>query len=373
MGLNQTIQDITHISDSTNSMGILDHFVTSDCELYAKTGVIIHGATDHFIIYGTRKKDKVDHPKDMYTGRAYGKLDKNKFKYDIIQHNWDHIYNNNDPEIAWELFKRDFIKILDKHAPHKFFNTRADKKPWVTTEFLESANERDNLSRMAKSRGCPVLKEQHWKARNRVVSLKREFKRHFFRNSINDAKGDSSKLWKVLKRFIKNNNTREKILSIHNKECPLDIANEINHYFVNIGSTLAGNIRASALELDYTPNPETPVFHLVETSLEEVEKQLMAISDSKATGEDGIPIRFLKMTKNITTQILCHIINRSLITNIVPLEWKFAVITPLFKEGDRSQANNYCPISILPAVSKILERIVHGQLYRHISNNNLLS
>ena len=63
MGFSQTITDMTHISDSHNSLGILDHFVTSDLELYQSTGVIIHGATDHFVIYATRKKHKEDHPK----------------------------------------------------------------------------------------------------------------------------------------------------------------------------------------------------------------------------------------------------------------------------------------------------------------------
>ena len=48
MGFIQKIKDITHISDSTNSVGILDHFVTSEPELFQNTGVIIHGATDHF-------------------------------------------------------------------------------------------------------------------------------------------------------------------------------------------------------------------------------------------------------------------------------------------------------------------------------------
>ena len=101
----------------------------------------------------------------------------------------------------------------------------------------------------------------------------------------------------MLKRFIKNTDAREKILSIHNIDKPLDIANEINDYLVKIGSTLEGNIKTSALELDFILIPGVPIFSLMVTTVEEVEKQLMNISDAKATGEDGIPIRFLKMTK----------------------------------------------------------------------------
>ena len=82
---------------------------------------------------------------------------------------------------GWHLVVLPVHSVLNQGVSSEVekINTRADKKPWITTEFLESTNERDNLSWMAKSRGCPVLKEHHRIARNRVVTLKREFKRHF--------------------------------------------------------------------------------------------------------------------------------------------------------------------------------------------------
>ena len=373
MGLSQIINNPTYEHHNGQFSAILDHFVTSDVALYQQHGVLNVSATDHLPIFASRKKEKEEHDKDKFYGRAYSRLIPEKFAEDVLTKNWDDVLNAQDPDIAWDLFKTRFVSILNKHAPYKYFFSRKDKKAWVTTEFLENTNERDNLSRLAKSRGCPVLRERHRRTRNRVVSLKREFKRHYFRTSIQEAKGDSAKLWKLLKKFIKNNSERDRILSIHGKDCPLDIANELNTYFADIGKNLASNIRPSGLELDFSPKPGIPSFALYSTTVEEVEKLLMDISDSKATGEDGIPIRFLKMTKELSARILCHIINRSIIENRVPLEWKYAIITPLFKEGDRTMANNYRPISILPAVSKILERTVHSQLYKHISDNNLLS
>ena len=373
MGLTQLINTPTHENQHGAFSAILDHYVTSDGGLYEQRGVLSVSATDHLPIFASRKKFKDAHDIEKTYGRAYSRLKPDVFQTEVASHDWSNVLLEMDPDNAWNIFKVKFIRILDKHAPYKYFNTRTDKKAWITTEFLENANERDNLSRLAKSRGCPVLKERHRRTRNRVVSLKREFKRLFFKTSIDEAKGDSSKLWKILKRFIKNNNERERILTIHDKDAPLDIANELNEYFVNIGKKLADDIGPSALELDFTPKDGVPVFRLSQTTVAEVEKLLMGISDSKATGEDGIPIRFLKMTKDISVPILCHIINRSILTNVVPLEWKYAIISPLYKEGDRNLANNYRPISILPAVSKILERVVHGQLYSHITENNLLS
>ncbi len=56
--------------------------------------------------------------------------------------------------------------------------------------------------------------------------------------------------------------------------------------------------------------------------------------------ENGIPIHFLKMTKQISSNALCHIINRSILTNVEPLKRTHAIISSLFKDGDRNLAIN---------------------------------
>ena len=57
----------------------------------------------------------------------------------------------------------------------------------------------------------------------------------------------------------------------------------------------------------------------------------------------------------------------------MPTEWKYAKITPLYKKGMSTDVDNYRPISVLPVVSKVLERIVHHQLHRFLSEHKQLS
>ena len=102
-------------------------------------------------------------------------------------------------------------------------------------------------------------------------------------------------------------------------------------------------------------------------------KLLKAISDSKATGDDEVPVRFLKMNIELVSDIVCHITNISIRTQLVPTKWKTAIVTPIYKEGDRNTASNYRLISILPVVSKVMERIVHLQIYEHLREHSLLS
>jgi hypothetical protein len=58
---------------------------------------------------------------------------------------------------------------------------------------------------------------------------------------------------------------------------------------------------------------------------------------------------------------------------IFPEDWKISKIIPLFKQGDRSDLNNYCPISIIPVVAKVFERVVYVQTFAFLNENNLLS
>ena len=82
------------------------------------------------------------------------------------------------------------------------------------------------------------------------------------------------------------------------------------------------------------------------------------------------------MLKDCSEEIsgpLTHIINLSLSTNTVPSLWKSAKISPIFKSGNPEHVENYRPISILPTLSKIMERTVHDQLYNFLEDNRLLS
>ena len=81
----------------------------------------------------------------------------------------------------------------------------------------------------------------------------------------------------------------------------------------------------------------------------------------------------LKDAEVVFAKPLTRIVNESLSQGTVPSEWKYAKITPLFKKGLSTDMDNYRPISVLPVVSKVLERIVHNQLHSFLSEHKLLN
>ena len=87
-------------------------------------------------------------------------------------------------------------------------------------------------------------------------------------------------------------------------------------------------------------------------------------------GLDRISARLLKES---VVPILTRLFNRSIEPSTFPSIWKCGKVTALFKGGDRTDSNNYRPITVLPTISKILERAVHQQLYEVLSANELLT
>ena len=105
----------------------------------------------------------------------------------------------------------------------------------------------------------------------------------------------------------------------------------------------------------------------------EISRLLRKLKRNKAVGPDDLPPGFLKDIAESIAKPFTHIVNLSLKTSEIPLDFKIANITPLFKSRSVKVTDNYRPISVLPIMSKILEKVVHDQLIRYLEENQLLS
>ncbi len=90
-------------------------------------------------------------------------------------------------------------------------------------------------------------------------------------------------------------------------------------------------------------------------------------------GSDGIPMKFIKDALFVVAFYLTCIVKTSIVTGIVPTAWKRALVIPLLKSGDVCDLNNFRPVSLLPIISKVLEKIVASQLTLFLESKKLLS
>ena len=151
-----------------------------------------------------------------------------------------------------------------------------------------------------------------------------------------------------------------------------NIAEGFNDYFVGVGPNLAKNITPSLLSFkSYLKNGNlTMKNELLDES--EFTTAFNSLKTNKSNGYDDISSNVvIKIYDEIKTPLF-HIFSESLKQGIFPHKLKIAKVTPLFKSGDETYFNNYRPISILPAFSKILERIMYNRVYSYFIKNNFL-
>ena len=99
-------------------------------------------------------------------------------------------------------------------------------------------------------------------------------------------------------------------------------------------------------------------------SEKEVHDILIILKPSKAPGPDGISPHVVKLTAKTISKHLTNLFNISLQREIFPNIWKQANVIPIFKKGDKSSPNNYCPVSLLSSVGKVMEKCIFKHMLR---------
>ena len=225
--------------------------------------------------------------------------------------------------------------------------------------------------------------KQRFKSYEKIVKKDiKEAKQRYFDQIFTAYKSDMKKTWKTINETLNKSKRGSNVTSIfyHNGFTLLnakDIANAFNVYFANIGKNLASEIEQNVNIIDYTQYLSTPI---TETRLQfkcitdnDTQKAIDKLENKSSSGHDGISNKLLKLLKMELSKSLTLIINQMITTGIFPDSFKISKITPLFKKGDVSLLSNYRPISLLPTISKIFERILYNQLYKYFNSNKLLA
>ena len=215
-------------------------------------------------------------------------------------------------------------------------------------------------------------------SRNLVNIALRHAKAEYYRNKIAQQNNNPKEAWKTINDLLgrSSNETIVNELKINDSKITSneEIANAFNEYFTNIGPSLANSIDESNTSFKtFVKSAESKMDRFKLVSVGKVVKLLKGLSNCKAAGLDKISGKILKVAANTIAPSLTHIFNHGLISNCFPYEWKMARLVPIHKKGPRNLTENYRPISILPAISKIMERIMYDQIYQYLSDNSLLS
>ena len=193
-----------------------------------------------------------------------------------------------------------------------------------------------------------------------------------------DHSNNSQKLWKNFGKILKNSKSKTKInkIKVNNKIVtdPLQITNEFNKFFTDIGSNLASNFdnRHRDTFRKYLNTPVLDSFCLLETSELEVRHFIEKINVKKATGYDDLPAKFLKHSATLIAEPLSRLFNLSISSGEYQNFLKIAKVLPIHKKGVHTNMNNFRPISILSHLNKIFETIISNQIKNFLKKHGIL-
>ena len=208
-------------------------------------------------------------------------------------------------------------------------------------------------------------------------TLKFKSKKNYYSKLISKYKNNLKNTWSVIKEVIGKTKIRSSTLPRRHVLNGIEtfdkttIANGFNDYFSSIGEKLAKNISSDNTFESYLSrnNINFPEKELTDDELKSAFDQL---KPNKSSGYDEIHPTVVKQAYNLIKTPLKYIFKLSINTGDFPDKLKIARVTPIFKSGEETFLNNYRPISVLPCLSKILERIMYNRLYTFLNENNLL-
>ena len=154
-----------------------------------------------------------------------------------------------------------------------------------------------------------------------------------------------------------------------------DIVSNFNDFFINLGPTLASKIKKPSHKSfkNYINKKHECIFKFQNVTEDYVRKIISDLSTKDSYGHDGISTQLLKYILDEICKPLTLVVNQCLQTGIFPDNMKLAKLIPIYKKVDSSNMSNYRPISILPLISKIIERIVLNQINTCFHKHKLLN
>ena len=370
-----TISHPTRVTQ--NSSKLIDHIwlnKTIPCE----SGVINSDFSDHFPIFILTKFEHSvsKHIDKSFRDHAQANL---RSLYDDTSewlHQFSHMdFTNINAEA--EYFHHKLYETYNINCPirRKTMSINKFKNPWINYQLLNKIQTKHELFRLYKL--GEISFDEYNQYKNSVTRELRTTKKRYYNNLFQLSNGNIRETWKNIKTLTnkkQNRNLIDKII-YDNAEAttPANIANAFNDHFATVATKLDSSIpRTNTSPASFLDPPRMHSFYAPPTTATEV-SSIISNFKTKGCHLQSIPVYIFKYLKNLVAPTIAYLFNRTLTEGIFPECLKLARIVPIYKSDNKQDVSNYRPISTLPVLAKIFEKLMHSRLTRYIDHNNLIT
>jgi hypothetical protein len=340
-----------------NSATLIDFIIVSESNLglvKATCQIDLPGVTEHDLLWCAYDLSPCDVGPTTYSFRDYSRVNLDGLFFAAHQLTWNEIYTSTNVDYKANRFTDFITDLYNEFVPLKTKTVVNNQTPWINEEITHLMSQRDIFYRIWKSSKNEANWNEFKKHRNLVKNKLTYAKRQYMANFL-DLKQPSNKLWKNIKSLGLSKSTNAVITA----NCE-----DLKNHFSRVQTSGFGYAEP-------VPRSSIDGFAFRNVSDVEVEKAILSVK-SNAIGLDEIPLRFIKLLLPIIMPALSHIFNSCLTFSEFPKLWKVGKIIPIAKVALPNTVDDYRPITILPAVSKALEKLIKNQIVDYLSQNNLL-
>ena len=274
---------------------------------------------------------------------------------------------NQNVEEAWNNLKTKLMELREKFVPKKI---KLPKPSWNNKGSFPIDKSLQDAIRNKRATHCQWMSVNHCdtttnvtslryvRARNTVKTMMCQAKRRFERDIAKKSKSDPKVFWSHIRHRLETKSGVAPLLENPQvkdsmKFSDVDKANILQNQFSSVyvkepeGDIPILNCRTlmtTIAELHVTSNM--------------VQQEILNMNVNKSCGPDEISPRILKELVDLLSEPITLILHKMYENGELPHDWKFANISPIFKKGSRSLAENYHPISLTSVVCKLMEVFV---------------
>lgn len=293
------------------------------------------------------------------------KWDEMRSTLENFSNDYDRLAPSRTLEENWAALKGTFLQTMTDQVPKSVKRPRQNPLP---RDVIHLCRQRDRAYRTLRLLTTPENRRRYNSLRNRARrACARAHKNRLNRISEAMAGSNPKPFW----RYVASTRMEQSAIPdlAHQGGLvrdPSEKANVFNEQFFSVFT--------NEPQYTYLPDLPMPRVHMTEFTITEegVRRRLESLIESKASGPDEIPARFLKTMAPIIARPITQLFQQSLNTGVIPKDWKTAIVRPIFKKGDKSLPLNYRPVSLTSILCKQMEHIIVSQINSFLTANGLL-
>ncbi len=377
-GYKHVIDRCTRIHTTSPLSGsLIDHILVSPNKYFVTSGILVSDFSDHYPIFAIfdnlSSAFKVKSNKII---RDFRHFSSNTFINLLSQENWSAM--NLTPDDFLAEIKTNIISSLDSLAPFKVLSKKETKrKPWITADIVQRAKTKRTLYKKYLNSGKLKDRQLYREFSNKLGKLILNKKKDYFTRKLTGAGSNMKMVWNAIKDILNYSRSfsgPKTLVTTDGVETSDNyvMANTINKFFTDIGADLASHFPITTEFESYLGPPCQQSCFFMPTDAPEVYSIIGSLNEKTSAGYDGISAKVLKIASPVVSAPLAELFNHCFSTGFYPNELKIAKVVPIFKKGDPTDPGNYRPISVLPLINKIFEKIIFARLNSFFTSKNIL-